>query len=153
MPNNLFMKFNWGSGIAIFYTSFALFMVFMVVKSTSYDHSLVVEDYYAKDLAYQEQYDKIKNSQDLQEGLIIKNNGSDRTVELTFPEGMKDIVGRVQFYRPSGKDHDFFVKIDHPENGKMLIPVEKAISGQWTVKVDWNGDGKAFYDEKNITIY
>ncbi|MCB0653431.1 MAG: FixH family protein [Saprospiraceae bacterium] len=146
------MKWNWGTGIAVFYTSFALFMVFMVIRSTFYDHSLVVEDYYAKDLAYQEQYDKIKNSQELEEGLVIKNNAAERTVELIFPQGIKDIKGQVQFYRPSDKANDFYVKIDNPENGKMLIPVGNAISGYWIVKVDWQGDGKAFYDEKNIRV-
>lgn len=148
------MKLNWGTGIAIFYTTFALFMVGMVIRSTFYDHSLVVDDYYAKDLTYQEQYDKIKNSQDLEEGLIIKSNGSERTVELTFPKGIKDITGKIQFYRPSGAGNDFFVNIDQPENGKMLIPIkEDVVSGYWIVKVDWKGDGKAFYDEKNIRVY
>ena len=147
------MKLNWGTGIAIFYTSFALFMVFMVIRSTFYDHSLVYDDYYAKDLAYQEQYDKIKNSKDLEEKLVIKNNGADRTVELTFPKNFSEIKGRVQFYRPSGSDKDFFVDIENPLDGKMLIPVKDAIAGYWIVKVDWTGDGKGFYDEKNIRIY
>ncbi len=147
------MKLNWGTGIAIFYTSFALFMVFMVIRSTYYDHSLVYDDYYAKDLAYQEQYDKVKNSNELAQKLEIKNNGSERTVELTFPQNFKNIKGKVQFYRPSGSDKDFVVDIDNPENGKMLIPVSDAIPGYWIVKVDWRGDGKPFYDEKKIRVY
>lgn len=147
------MKLNWGTGIAIFYTSFALFMVFMVIKSTFYDNSLVYDDYYAKDLAYQEQYDKIKNSKELKDKLVIKNNGSEKTVELTFPSNFENIKGEVHFYRPSGQDKDFRVPIDNPENGKMLIPVSKAIPGYWIVKVDWTGDGKPFYDEKNIRVY
>jgi hypothetical protein len=147
------MKLNWGTGIAIFYTTFALFMVFMVIKSTSYDNSLVYDDYYAKDLAYQEQYDKIKNSKELGQKLEIKNNGSERTVEIIFPSEFKDIKGRIQFYRPSGADKDFMVDIDNPEEGKMLIPVEGVMPGYWIVKVDWRGDGKPFYDEKNIRVY
>jgi hypothetical protein len=147
------MKFNWGTGIAIFYTTFALFMIFMVIRSTYHDNSLVVDDYYAKDLAYQEQYDKIKNSNQLEQGLVIKNNGADRTLELTFPEGMGNIKGNVLFYRPSGSANDFSVKVDQPENGKMVIPIKEGIvTGYWIVKVDWVGDGKAFYDEKNIRI-
>ncbi|KAA3634365.1 MAG: cytochrome C oxidase Cbb3 [Bacteroidetes bacterium] len=147
------MKLNWGTGIAIFYTSFALFMVFMVIKSTFYDNSLVYDDYYAKDLAYQEQYDKIKNSKELEEKLVIKNNGSEKTVELTFPANFKDVKGQIHFYRPSGSKKDFFVEVDNPEDGKMLIPVADVIPGYWIVKVDWTGDGKPFYDEKNIRVY
>lgn len=146
------MKFNWGHGIAIFYTSFALIMIFMVIKSTGYDRSLVYEDYYAKDLAYQEQYDKIVNSKNLSHPLEIKEDMANAVVELVFPEEIKNISGVVHFYRPSGKAVDFKLKIANLQQNKMTVSVKGKLTGAWTVKVDWKGDGTAFYDEKDIFI-
>ena len=54
------MKINWGTGIFIFYSLFVGALVFQLVKSFQYDNSLVVENYYEKDLNYQEQYNKIQ---------------------------------------------------------------------------------------------
>lgn len=146
------MKFHWGHGIAIFYTSFALIMIFMVIKSTNYDRSLVYDDYYAKDLAYQEQYDKIANSKNLSQPLKIKEDMANARVELIFPEDIEDISGEVHFYRPSGQAVDFKLKIANLKDSKMAVSVKGKLAGAWTVKVDWSGDGTAFYDEKNISI-
>jgi hypothetical protein len=44
------MKFNWGTGIAIFYIIFVVSLVFQVFKSRQYDHSLVVDNYYEEDI-------------------------------------------------------------------------------------------------------
>ena len=146
------MKFHWGHGIAIFYTSFALIMVFMVIRSTYHDRSLVYDDYYAKDLAYQEQYDKIENSNGLDVALEIKNHAAQSSVALTFPPTMKKITGVVHFYRPSGQAADFKINIPALEDNKMSVPVKGKLTGSWTVKVDWKGDGTSYYDEKNIWI-
>ena len=146
------MKFHWGHGIAIFYTSFALVMVFMVIKSTYHDRSLVYDDYYAKDLAYQEQYDKIKNSKDLEVPLEIKSDMANAVVNFTFPPEMKDISGDIHFYRPSGESVDFKLNLEGLKDSKMSVSVKGKLAGSWTIKVDWKGDGTVYYDEKNIWI-
>ena len=66
------MKFNWGTGIFLFYTFFAVTLFFQVYQSTQYDNHLVVDNYYEKDIQYQVQYEKIANSLGLEEKVAIE---------------------------------------------------------------------------------
>ena len=59
------MKINWGTGIVIGMTLFIGFIMYMVITmmtDKNYDHDLVTEAYYAKDLAYQQEIDAEKNA-------------------------------------------------------------------------------------------
>ena len=47
------MKFNWGTGIGLFYVVFVVIMVSMVMFSARNNIDLVQEDYYEKDLNYE----------------------------------------------------------------------------------------------------
>ena len=65
------MKLNWGTGIAAFYLLFMVVLLSFVIKSRSYDHSLVTTNYYEQDLKYQQQYDKLANTLALDHPLVI----------------------------------------------------------------------------------
>ncbi|MBI1226075.1 MAG: hypothetical protein GC192_12640 [Bacteroidetes bacterium] len=144
------MKLNWGKSIAIFYIAFAATMVGFVVKSKSFDHDLVVEDYYAKDLAYQKQYEKLENSKSLSTDLTIGKVGEG--VQLVFPKGIQQPSGDILFYRADDKGKDFSVKIAADANGNQLVPTTQLTPGRWTVKVDWQAGGKEFYKEQVVIL-
>ena len=58
------MKLNWGWGIALAYSIFALSLLGFLVFALRQDNSLVVEDYYQQDLDYQQRKDKVRNYRD-----------------------------------------------------------------------------------------
>ena len=142
------MKFNWGTGIFLFYTLFALSLFYQVYKSTQYDNSLVVENYYEKDLAYQSHYEKAQNSLELKEKLQIVHLEESNSIRFTFPEGMGKIEGSIHFYRPNNKAKDFQLPIRTDKLLSMEIPVQELNSGRWKVAVDWTANNKAYFDEK-----
>ncbi|MCU0345429.1 MAG: FixH family protein [Saprospiraceae bacterium] len=144
------MKLNWGTSIAIFYIAFAATMVGFVIKSKSYDHSLVTDDYYAKDLAYQQQYDKMANAKALATDLTIGKMGGQ--VQFLFPKEVAQPSGEILFYRADDKRQDFTVQVSADSNGLQNVPTEKLVPGRWTVKVDWQGGGKGFYKEQVVIL-
>ncbi len=144
------MKLNWGTSIAIFYIAFAATMVGFVIKSKSYDHSLVTEDYYAKDLAYQQQYDKMANAKALATDLSIGKVGGQ--VQFLFPKDVAQPSGKILFYRADDKSKDFTVEVSADSNGLQTVPTDKLKPGRWTVKVDWQGAGKEFYKEQIVFL-
>ncbi len=146
------MKWNWGTGIAVFYTLFVLIMVFMVYKTTTYDHSLVVDDYYAKDLAYQNHYDKLENSKNSSDDLEITQNNKDQIVEFRFPKESGKIVGEILFYRPSDKSQDIVLKIFPNPDNTMIVPTSRLEKGLWKIKVDWKINDKPFYKERTLRL-
>lgn len=142
------MKFNWGTGIALFYGSFMVVLVFAVIKSTTYDNSLVSEHYYADDLAYQQHYNKLKNNQTLLHDLeIIK---SEQIIIFQFPSEVSKAEGEIQFFCPFDKSQDFTVAISPDTQQLQTVDISKLKTGRWKIKVDWQANGKDFYKEEAI---
>jgi hypothetical protein len=146
------MKISWGTGIAIFYSFFVIVMVGMVVYSKSFDHSLVVDNYYEEDLKYQSHLDKLNNSKRLATDLQIQVEKEIGAVALHFPKEIQLVEGSVLFYRADDKRKDVSLKIAVDSNGTFLAPIQNLTPGKWTVKVDWQGDGKPFFKEETLVL-
>lgn len=148
----IIMKFNWGVGIAIFYSLFVVVMVGMVVYSKNFDHSLVVDNYYEEDLQYQKHIDKVNNSRKLATDLVIENNKEQQAILFQFPKETAQLGGNILFYRADDKSKDFNVKIAPGADGKIAVPVKDMKPGRWQLKVDWEGNGTSYYKEQTIFI-
>ncbi|MCB0570212.1 MAG: FixH family protein [Phaeodactylibacter sp.] len=146
------MKFNWGTGIAVFFTLFVLALAFQVYKSTQFDHSLVSDHYYADDLAYQQHYEKLANAQQLGQNLKIWNKLQKEEVELAFPEEVGEVSGEVYFFCPSDRNSDFRLAVQAGPGHVQRISTHGLRRGLWRVKVDWQSEGKAYYTEDSITL-
>lgn len=146
------MKLNWGTSIAIFYITFMVVMVSMVIKSTTYDNSLVVDDYYAKDLAYQGHFEKLENAQNLSEPVVIAYHKEQARVKIQFPKAFKQVTGTILLFRPSDQSKDVVVPIILDENRMVQINTTPLFEGLWKVKIDWKANGKEFYMEDTVTI-
>jgi hypothetical protein len=146
------MKLNWGSGIAIVYGLFVIVMVAMVFYSKSFDNSLVVDNYYEKDLQYQQHINKLQNNQTLPIDLKILEDKQNKLVNFQFPQGFENLGGEIQFYRADDKSKDFSLKVNTDARGVQAISYQSMLPGRWTVKVDWEGDGKSFYKEEVIIL-
>lgn len=146
------MKINWGTGIFLFYTFFATTLFYQVYKSTQYDHSLVVEDYYAKDLAYQSTFDKLENSMRLETPLQINYQKAINKVILSFPKNMTDLSGDILLYRASDKKSDLHLPIKVNSNNEMDIVMDGLQAGKWKIEVDWKGNQSSFLDRLIVEI-
>ncbi len=146
------MKFNWGYGIAIFYSVFVLALVFQVFKSTQYDHSLVSDKYYAEDIAYQEHYDKLANSQSLEQEVSVSQNGSKSAVEIQFPKDLSNIRGEIHFFCPSDSRQDFRVPVRPNGDYKQVVSTQNLKPGLWRLKIDWKASRKSYFKEEVIII-
>ena len=144
------MKFNWGTGIAVFYLLFMVVLLTAVFKSRSYDHSLVVPNYYEEDLKYQEQYDKLANTLALDTPLEI--NQEESKVRISFPSGMDAITGEVWLFRPSNAKADIRLPIQLGSDNVMEISTKTMIQGRWKMKIDWQAGSQQFYKEQTIVL-
>ena len=147
------MKINWGTGIVLAFIGFIGFIMYFIITmnvNDKYDHDLVTEDYYAEELAYQSDIEKLKNTKDLSENISYK-----KTVEglkIVFPKHLdyKKITGKVFLYRPSNKQLDFDSAISL-SNPYLLIPDNRLVDGRWNIKIDWQYNGKSYLFKESIT--
>lgn len=148
------IKFNWGTGLFLFYVVFVGSLVFQLFKSFQYDNSLVVDDYYAKDLAYQEQYDKVANSMSLSAPVKIKYIATENKLLVTFPKDVSELEknGAILFYRANDKSQDRALGIQNEKSQTLEIPVEDLTAGEWKVSIDWTANKTSYYNEEVIQI-
>jgi len=143
---------NWGWRIAIGYSAFVVFILFMVYKATRENFELVTPDYYSKELAFQDQIDKSVNARDNEEEieLIIESDG----IALQYPNfsKYKVVSGVVSFFRPSGGSMDRDFELSLNDKGMMYLPISHFTTGRYLFKADWVSDGEAFYIERQIDI-
>ncbi len=143
----MFSNFHWGHGITIFYIFFVGVVITALIASFSVDHSLVVDDYYATDLAYQKRYDKTVNSIK-SPILFITQDDSAQETAIGFKTA-KLVSGKAQWYRPSDQSADFIVTL---EDTITKVSTESLLKGKWILKVEWTIDGTTSYAEEQIFI-
>lgn len=146
------MKANWGTGIVISIIAFIGFiMYFVITMSTNkkYNHDLVTERYYQKELAYQKQIDASANAAALGEKLTVKKTA--QGLVIGFPTRLKPtlIKGKVFLYRPSDKQLDFEIPISLL-NKYLLVPDKRLLDGRWNITVDCKYEGKAYIFKEEI---
>lgn len=143
----MFSNFHWGHGITVFYIFFVGIVITALIASFSVDHSLVVDDYYATDLAYQKRYDKTVNSIN-SPILKITQDASVAEVTIAF-KTEKQVTGKAHWYRPSDQSADFDMKL---EGTITKVSTDTLLRGKWVLKVEWTIDGTTSYAEEQIFI-
>lgn len=115
-----------------------------------FEHELVTEDYYAEELAYQNDIDKLNNANMLEENISYEKTNDGLIIK--FPESLdyKNITGKVFLYRPSNKQLDFETAISL-SNSNLLIPDKRLVDGRWNIRIDWQYKGKSYLYKKYIS--
>lgn len=145
------MKLHWGNYIALFFTCFVVFILFLVYKTFSINTELESEDYYNREIAYQQKIDKLTNTQNKHaEVKIIQLADS---IQFVFPQQYQDrgVEGNIRLYRPSDikKDVSFPIEL---VNKTQYCSKAMLIKGNYIVHIDWIANDIPFYTEEKIYI-
>ena len=147
-----FLTWNWGTGIALVYTAFAVSIVLLVVNSFSKKIDLVAPDYYAKELVYQDQINKMNNARSLKEAIAWNVYGN--KLELVFPQefASMEVKGQATLFKPSDVNADKSYDLSQDGSGKQVISTTGLQSGMYKLKLDWAVDNESYYQEGVIVI-
>jgi hypothetical protein len=142
------IKFNWGTGIFIVIVLIFGGVIAFFIYSTSLDINLVENNYYEKELVYEERIQKIRNADNLAEKIRIES--IDGYIVLHFPDTLKNaaIKGSILFYRPSDEGKDFTLPISLDDSLRQFISKENIFSGKYLIKMEWEMDGIHYYQEE-----
>ncbi|ESU28309.1 cytochrome cbb3 oxidase maturation protein CcoH [Flavobacterium limnosediminis JC2902] len=148
------MKINWGTGIVIafaLFMTFILYFVFKVQSDSQYDHEMVTEEYYKKELNFQHQIDKQQNANSLSERVRIESNNEGLLIVFPKDFDITKIKGKVSLYRPSNQKLDFEVPISL-STSNLLIPKTDLVGGRWDIAVEWEYEGKEYLNKKEVSL-
>lgn len=137
------MKLNWGHYIAIALGCFMIFILSLLFSAGDSGHAMVTEDYYEKELTFQNEIDAEKraNALAIKPELVSQANG----VVLVFPEDIKDVKGEVYLMRNNDETKDIRLRLKLDGNNKMLIPAVKLVDGEYEFFLKWEKNNEEYF--------
>jgi hypothetical protein len=143
---------NWGNRLLVTFIVFGTGIFYLVYRSMNTNFELVEKEYYKSELRYQDVIDGSNRANAL--STTVKLEQTSDGLILQLPDEMKDqvISGTVLFYcaYDASQDRKFVIKIN--AGGSQQFEKGQINPGSYTVKIDWNTNGKNYYTEKTITI-
>ncbi len=140
---------NWAWKISILLGSFVLFMSYLVYRTFNTDFDLVADDYYAKELIFQDQINSENAAASLDVPLIVvleKGN-----IVFKFPDGAPD-SGEILIYRPSDASLDLTLDIKTDSSGVQYYNYKDLQSGYYKFRVKWNKNDVSYFKEVKLKI-
>lgn len=146
------MKFTWGTGIFIFIAIYIISMVSFAIFFNQEDADLVSEDYYPREEQYQNDIDKLNNTNFLKNSLEISQN--EQFVSILFPTDFKNksTSGEVYMYRPSDKEMDITNQFILDSTLSVNISKQVLSKGRYEIKIDWNDSEKSYLHSSSINV-
>lgn len=142
---------GWGKKITFVYLGFVALIITMVVVSMRQKVDLVSKDYYAKELNYQSDINKMSNAKALKSQLkcSVVNN----TIELIFPDEHSDKnIDAIAFvYKPSDNKSDKEIKFSTTD-GRFVFSSDGFVKGMYKIKVDWKVDNIEYQTETVVVL-
>jgi hypothetical protein len=143
---------NWGWRIVILYVAFVVFMLAMVIKTTTVKDVLVTPDYYAKELQYQQRLDRLKNSHALEQQPAWQV--SKDVVVILFPDkqAAQQVKAEILFYNTAEAKKDIKINCLPDSTGLCLVDAKQLQHGAYKLHIDWSAGGVDYYNEGIINI-
>lgn len=142
---------NWGYGIILAFVGFGVFILTLVVKIYGKSIDLVSEDYYAKEIRYEEQIEKINNAASVDNKLIeIANKSEEIVIQFNHTNGSPS--GFINFFRPSDKTKDLKIEIAIDSSGQQKFLKKLFTTGKYKIQIDFELNSKKYFVEKEIMI-
>ncbi|MDA3613597.1 FixH family protein [Polluticaenibacter yanchengensis] len=139
---------SWGYKILSVIIVFICGMTFMVTVAMRQTNEMFDEQYYAKELKFQELIDAEKNLSLLPDTIRIKQNSAGLDISLPTFKGNTNAEGEITFLRPSDQSKDFIQKITADNIDSISIPQSSLVRGEYKIRFKWQAEGVDFYREK-----
>lgn len=138
---------NWGKGIAIALALFMGFIIYLGVTLMSQDVDLETEDYYLREMAYDEEIKAIQNANN---GKKIKVKYEDEQIVVVIPsdEDYEDVL--IEFNRPNNEKMDKEFKMEGTKT--MVISYDILQKGRYNLTITYLSDGKPCLQKEEIYI-
>lgn len=135
---------NWGKGIVIAMSSFVIFILYLVFTLMSKNTDLESEDYYKKEIEFEQEIKASQNTNGLAEKIKITQDESYLVIQLPSKEKVDSI--EVQLLRPDDQKQDVTMSFENTKN--LMIPKKDLKKGSFQLRLHFMiGENKHFYVE------
>lgn len=143
---------SWGTKIVIAFIVFMIATLSVVVYLMMQKVDIVTENYYEKELKYQDQINRITRTNALKDTLKINNTGKELVIK--FPNTPDKSTGKdfILLYRPSDKTKDIRIPVMTDTLNSQVISIERIEKGYWKLQLSWTSSGSEYYHESVFNV-
>lgn len=138
---------NWGKGIVIGMATFMTFIIVLVVGLMMNRVDLESEDYYKREINYQQEITAQENANKLESKIEIISNAEFLVVKVPVGEFKKI---ELHLSRPNDQKMDKLFKIEGTKS--FLINKKELEKGLYTVELSYMVDNKPCLQKESVTI-
>jgi hypothetical protein len=139
---------NWGKGIIIAMALFMGFILTLVIMLMRQDVDLEIDDYYNKELAFNEQYNAQQNYMDATEKITF--NVTTDSLFVIFPKDLQTGAAKIQLQRPNNKQQD--AVFDVQASDKVYIPTKSLPKGVFNCTITGKRNGKMYENNHSLKL-
>jgi len=139
---------NWGKGIAIALTLFIGFIVVLVVNIVSHTVELETEDYYKKDIAYQDEITSMENANALSEKPTIEMTSTHIVVQFSEDLNYQNI--ELKLNRPNNQKLDKLYTIEDTKT--FTIDKKDLQEGVYKLELSYKKNGANYLQKVEYYI-
>jgi nitrogen fixation protein FixH len=138
------------AAFALFISGVVSFIVFAVRQPTD----LVRPDYYAQEIKYQEQIDRVKRTALAAEGIRLELAPGGRELRLSLPAGHTAAftAGTLSLYRPSDARQDRNFALQPLADGSQAVVLTGLEPGLWRARMQWTSGGVEYFHEQSVQL-
>lgn len=139
---------NWGKGIAVVMVTFITFITIMIVGFMSHGVDLEDNDYYQKEIAYEDEITRLNNVNQLNNKPEINITDSHVTVQFKGDEEYDNI--QLLLKRPNNETEDEYFEIN--DTKFFSVSRKELRQGKYNIELKFNSAGKEYLHKESIYI-
>ncbi|MEY3237311.1 MAG: hypothetical protein RI883_1412 [Bacteroidota bacterium] len=139
---------NWGKGIIIAMALFIGFITFLVISLVSHTIDLESEDYYTKEINYEQEITALENGNKLNDKIVVLSQKEFVVVQIPEKENLSKI--QIIFIRPDNKKLDKSYLISGTKS--YLIPKTELTKGTYNIEIRFENNKTTCLQKETIII-
>jgi nitrogen fixation protein FixH len=134
------------------FTLFFIGIATVVFIATTHREYLVSDNYYEREIGYQNQMDSAARARECGASLTYDPATTRVVISIPGAQFFQNCTGKIEFYRPSSPELDREYPLDASAHGPQTIDASRLAAGLWKVKATWRAGGQDYYLDQRIVV-
>ncbi|MBC8374516.1 MAG: FixH family protein [FCB group bacterium] len=144
----------WMWGLTATIVVFIAFFVGFAIWTFQDDVELVYDNYYDKDVVFDQQIKRVARTQALPFKPILTYHQTTQVLDVKFPLALGHMPtdGEVLLFRPADLHRDRLFRLILEGDSLQLIELPDMDQGLWRIKLNWTSGGEEYYLEQSLMV-
>lgn len=139
---------NWGKGIMIGMGLFMGFILFLVISLMTHRVDLESEDYYKKEIHYEDEIQALRNADALNDK--IKISSSDKFIIVKIPDSLEAEKIKLKLIRQDDENLDKEVSINGTKT--FLLPTDDLATGKYLTELHFYINNQPYLQKSDLYL-